>query len=188
MHSSYNGMKNILKELFLMILEKIAEFDFKLFPYKRRQKFREYFFRKMKFYFHPSSIRVGMRVYFKQKGNLVLGKRCCIGSFSQFWNYELIEIGDDFLSAGNLIINTGSHVPEDLAPYAKPVKIGNRVWCGTNVTILCGVEIGDDVIVAAGSVVTKNVESGSIVGGVPAKLIKKIENRSDVVRQFNWVE
>lgn len=53
-----------------------------------------------------------------------------------------------------------------------PVIIGNDVWIGTNVVILNGVEIGDGSVIAAGSVVTKNVEPYSVVGGVPAKLIK----------------
>ncbi len=51
-------------------------------------------------------------------------------------------------------------------------KIGNDVWVGNNTLILQGVEIGDGAIVAAGSVVTKNVEPYSIVGGVPAKIIR----------------
>jgi len=54
----------------------------------------------------------------------------------------------------------------------KPVFIDNDVWVGINVTILPGVRIGKGSIVAAGSVVTKDVEAGSVVGGVPAKVIK----------------
>lgn len=59
---------------------------------------------------------------------------------------------------------------------AKPVTIGNDVWIGGNVTILPGVTIGNNVIVAAGAVVTKDVPDNSLVGGVPAKLIRTIEN------------
>ena len=57
---------------------------------------------------------------------------------------------------------------------AKPVKIGNDVWIGG--TILPGVTIGNNVVVAAGAVVTKDVPDNCVVGGVPAKIMKEIEN------------
>ena len=59
---------------------------------------------------------------------------------------------------------------------AKPVTIGNDVWIGANVTILPGVTIGNNVIIAAGAVVTKNIPDNVIAGGVPAKVIKELEN------------
>ena len=52
------------------------------------------------------------------------------------------------------------------------IKIENDVWIGSNVTITAGVTVGEGAIIAAGAVVTKSVEPFSIVGGVPAKLIK----------------
>lgn len=55
------------------------------------------------------------------------------------------------------------------------MKIANKVWIGANVTILPGVTIGDGAIIAAGAVVTKDVEPMTIVGGVPAKKIKDVE-------------
>lgn len=55
----------------------------------------------------------------------------------------------------------------------KPIKIGNHVWIGINATILKGVTIGDGAIIAAGAVVNKDVEENSLVGGVPAKILKK---------------
>ncbi|MDE6838008.1 MAG: sugar O-acetyltransferase [Acutalibacter sp.] len=59
---------------------------------------------------------------------------------------------------------------------AKPVAIGNDVWIGGNVTILPGVTIGNNVVIAAGAVVTKDVPDNSLVGGVPARVIREIEN------------
>ena len=58
----------------------------------------------------------------------------------------------------------------------KPVTIGNDVWIGGNVTILPGVTIGNNVVIAAGAVVTKDVPDNCVIGGVPAKKIKDIEN------------
>lgn len=57
----------------------------------------------------------------------------------------------------------------------KPITIGDDVWIGGHSTILPGVTIGNGAIVAAGAVVTKDVEPNTVVGGVPAKVIKKIE-------------
>ena len=56
-----------------------------------------------------------------------------------------------------------------------PIHIGKNVWIGANATVLAGVNIGDGAVVAAGAVVTKDVEPNTIVGGVPAKLLKKID-------------
>ncbi len=64
---------------------------------------------------------------------------------------------------------------------AEPITIGNDVWIGGNVTILPGVTIGDNVVVAAGAVVTKDLPSNCVVGGIPAKVIKDIPNDLDIL-------
>jgi acetyltransferase-like isoleucine patch superfamily enzyme len=69
--------------------------------------------------------------------------------------------------------------------YPAPIIIGNNVWIGSNSTILPGVVIGDNSIIGAGSVVTKNVPSNVIVAGVPAKVIKKIEDNDEDVSDVN---
>jgi len=110
-----------------------------------------------------------------------------------------IEIGENFYSNHNLIIldankvtfgdnvfigpNCGIYPPEHPIDYktrnmeleyAKPVKIGNNVWIGGSVTILSGVTIGNNVIIAAGAVVKKDVPDNCIVAGTPAVKIKDI--------------
>ena len=89
-----------------------------------------------------------------------------------------ITIDEGALIGHNVVLATINH---DLDPanrqsmsYA-PIHIGKNVWIGANATVLAGVTIGDGAVVAAGAVVTKNVEPNTIVGGVPAKVIKKIE-------------
>ncbi|MGL5544389.1 MAG: DapH/DapD/GlmU-related protein, partial [Cetobacterium sp.] len=61
--------------------------------------------------------------------------------------------------------------------YPKPIEIGKGVWIGGNVSILPGVTLGDNVIVAAGAVVTKNFPPNCIIAGVPAKILKFIDNK-----------
>ena len=56
-----------------------------------------------------------------------------------------------------------------------PIRLGRNVWVGSNSTILQGVTIGDNAIIAAGSVVTKDVQANTIVGGVPARYLRSIE-------------
>ena len=92
-----------------------------------------------------------------------------------------VHIGNDVMIGPNVLVTTVNH---PLSPMgrrkhlgvAKPVAIGNDVWIGGNVIILPGVTIGDNVVVAAGAVVTKDVADNCVVGGVPAKVIKTIEN------------
>lgn len=89
-----------------------------------------------------------------------------------------IEIGDGVLIGHNVVLATINH---DLLPqnnrknHYAPIKIGNHVWIGSNATVLSGVTIGEWAVVAAGAVVTKDVPPYTVVGGVPAKIIKKVE-------------
>ena len=88
--------------------------------------------------------------------------------------HEKIEIGENVaISHDVTIMDSDAH--EGLwkgYKKTKPIKIGNHVWIGTRATILKGVTIGDNAIIAAGSVVTKDVPSNTVVAGVPAKVIK----------------
>ncbi len=89
---------------------------------------------------------------------------------------ELIVIGDDCAIGPNCYITDHDHgmdpaeVPLRQALMGSPTRIGNRVWLGANVVVLKGVTIGDDVVVGAGSVVTRSLPAGTIAVGVPAKV------------------
>ena len=92
-----------------------------------------------------------------------------------------VTIGDYVMIGPNTLISTVNHpiTPKGRRAHlgiGKPVTIGNDVWIGGNVIILPGVTIGSNVIIAAGAVVTKDIPDNSLVGGVPAKVLRTIEN------------
>lgn len=115
------------------------------------------------------------------------GKKIFIGNnFTGNYNLTILDfrevyIGDNVMIGPNTLISTVGH---PLSPMgrrkhlgiAKPIHIGNDVWLGGNVTILPGVTIGNNVIVAAGAVVNRDVPDNTLVGGVPARKIKDLEN------------
>ena len=110
--------------------------------------------------------------------NIHLGKNVFINSDCKFQDQGGIYIGDDVLIGHNVVLATLNHEedPEkrgNLCPSS--IKIGDKVWIGSNATILPGITIGDGAIIAAGAVVTKDVEEKTVVGCVPAKFIKKID-------------
>lgn len=110
--------------------------------------------------------------------NLKLGKNVFINAGCQFQDQGGITIGDGTLVGPKTVIATLNHHmhPDKRANLLpKPVTIGKQVWIGANVTILPGVTIGDGAVIAAGAVVTKNVAPNTVVGGVPAKVIKTID-------------
>ncbi len=110
--------------------------------------------------------------------NIRVGKNVFINSGCRFQDQGGITIGDGVLIGHNVVLATLNH---DIDPrkrstmHPAPIVIGKNVWIGANSTIVPGVTIGDGAVIAAGAVVTKDVPANVIVGGVPAKIIKKIE-------------
>ncbi len=110
--------------------------------------------------------------------NTKIGKNVFINSCCRFQDNGGIEIGDRTMIGPNVTIVTLNH---DINPETrvnatpKPVKIGKNVWIGADCTILPGVTIGENCVIGAGSVVTKNVPNNVIVAGNPAKLINEIK-------------
>lgn len=95
-----------------------------------------------------------------------------------------ITVGDNCMIGPNVTICTATHPIEDAArndpdfkEYALPITIGDNVWIGAGSILLPGVTLGDRCVVAAGAVVAKDVPADHLVGGVPARIIKKIDNK-----------
>src|SRR5580658_9101591 len=124
---------------------------------------------------HGGPYYIGRGFWMQNDGMFSFGKRCSFGEFARIMNHAPISVGDDFIAATGLQINSGDHDPSTMAPRSIPVKIGNRVWCGANVTILAGVVISDDAVIEAGSLVRENVGANTIVAGVPARPIRTVE-------------
>ena len=90
-----------------------------------------------------------------------------------------VSFGDDVMIAPGVLISTATHPLEPMKrsrgiETANAISIGNKVWIGMGAKILDGVNIGDNAVIAAGAVVTKDVETNTVVAGVPAAIIKKI--------------
>lgn len=110
--------------------------------------------------------------------NITVGKNVFINMGCKFQDQGGIWIEDGALIGHNVVLATLNHaIPanqrSDMIP--SPIHIGKNVWIGSNATVLGGVTIEDGAIIAAGAVVTKDVPKNMIVGGVPAKIIRQID-------------
>lgn len=109
--------------------------------------------------------------------NITVGKNVFINMGCKFQDQGGIFIGDGALIGHNVVLATLNHAmnPQDRGTMVPaPIHIGKNVWIGSNATVLPGVTIGDGAIVAAGAVVTRDVPENTIVGGVPAKVIRPL--------------
>ena len=133
---------------------------------------------------------VGEKVWIAKTFSCDNGKNIYIGNnFTGNFNLTILDIrevyiGDNVMIGPGTLITTVGHPLSPMCrrkhlAVAKPVHIGNDVWIGGNVTILPGVTIGNNVVVAAGAVVTKDIPDNCVVGGVPARKIKDIENDTE---------
>lgn len=110
--------------------------------------------------------------------NIHLGCDVFINAGCKFQDQGGIYLGDRVLVGQNVVLATLNHGMDparrgDLEPA--PIRVGNDVWIGANATVLPGVTVGDGAVIAAGAVVTRDVPPMTVVGGVPAKIIKHID-------------
>lgn len=111
--------------------------------------------------------------------NIEIGKNFYANHNLVILDGNKVKFGDNVFVAPNCAFYSAGH-PLDYKErnkgleYAKPIKVGNNVWIGGNVTVLPGVSIGDNVVIGAGSVVTKDISSNVIAVGNPCRVIKEI--------------
>ncbi|MGY5354886.1 acyltransferase [Wenyingzhuangia sp. IMCC45467] len=175
-------MKNIIIDFLLLLkLDRIFNLLFVKIPFKF--KIRRY------------ELQSKQKINFIAQGSYTLS---LLGDLNNFKIHETshlksdtviecsggVEIGKYFHTGKGLTVFSASHnwkdgckIPYDEKIIPKKVVINDFVWLGTNVTILPGVEIGEGAIIAAGSVVVKNVAEFEIVGGNPAKLISSRDTK-----------
>lgn len=125
-----------------------------------------------------SLFKPSLRGKLLQWGGVKLGKACFIGSNVTFDGIypNLIEIGDGCVITGGTVILSHFFNTRDRCFYAGRVTIGKRVFIGMNTLIVNAVEIGDNAVIGAGSVVNRDIPPNEIWAGNPARFIKKIQN------------
>jgi maltose O-acetyltransferase len=130
---------------------------------------------------------VGDNVWIAKRFSCDNGKNIFIGdNFTANYNVTILDvkevhIGNDVMIGPHTLITTVGHPlnpkgRRQRLAKAREIRIGNDVWLGGNVTVLPGVTIGNNVVVGAGAVVTKDIPDNSLALGVPARVAKKLEN------------
>ena len=112
--------------------------------------------------------------------NITVGRAVFIGHECAFTGHAAISIGDQVMIAHKVNLVTAGHpvAPDKRRSYitAEPITIETNVWIGASATVLPGVTIGADSVVAAGAVVTRDVPPATLVAGVPAKVIRDLSD------------
>lgn len=156
---------------------------------RRSQKIRNVVYKSINMIDDTVEFRGGAYIvcpYMLKIGKNVFINRNC--NFYNYWNEDaIIEIGDNVTIGFNVSLITASHDILDAEQRAdhnkivcKPITIGRGAWIGAHAIILPGVIIGDGAVVAAGAVVADNVSPNTVVGGVPAKIIKSLEKNGQL--------
>jgi len=129
---------------------------------------------------HHKNIAIASSSTFDHAENIIWHDNIYIGPMAYIWAIGGLEIHENVIIGPRVTIHTSNHNYEqaELLPYdthsqLAKVTIEKNVWIGDNVMIVPGICIGEGSIVAMGSVVTKDVPAGSVIGGNPAKIIKK---------------
>jgi acetyltransferase-like isoleucine patch superfamily enzyme len=124
------------------------------------------------------SVTVFTPLYINYGKHTKIGKNVFINFDCVFLDLGGITIEDNVLIAPKVSLLTEGHptiIEDRHSLIPKPIHIKKNAWIGANATILQGVTVGENAIVASGSVVLKNVPDNTIVGGIPAKIIKNIQ-------------
>ncbi|MGD8172067.1 acyltransferase [Vibrio sp. TRT 21S02] len=167
-------LNKVALAIYYLIIRKLPNTKYLDFPNKIRVWYVCNVLKIMQY--HPETIFED-EVYISHGKNVRIGKHCHI---NERVFIQGATIGDKVMIAADAYIMNSTHNFDKLdIPMIDQggitdnnPKIGNDVWIGKNVVIMPGVKVGDGVIIGAGAVVTKDIEPYSIVGGVPAKVIR----------------
>lgn len=117
-------------------------------------------------------------VYSDHGINIRIGRNVFVNQGCRFNDIGGIEIGDDVMVGPNVSLITSGHPldPEQRrrAVTSAPIRIERNVWLGASSLVMQGVTVGENAVVAAGAVVTRDVPPNTLVGGVPASVIREI--------------
>jgi acetyltransferase-like isoleucine patch superfamily enzyme len=110
--------------------------------------------------------------------DISIGRNVFINQNCTFYDLGGLDIADDVMIGPNVSIITSSHTLDPrqrrTTTIGKPIVIEKNVWIAAGATIIGGVTVGENAVVAAGSVVTKDVPPNTLVGGNPARIIRSI--------------
>lgn len=120
-------------------------------------------------------LQIGKGVIINNPGDLFLGNDCYISHYCYVQAKGKVSLEDNVIIGPMSVIASSNHDFSNGVVTnkgnSKPIFIGKGTWCGGHVVITSGVNIGQSVVVAAGSVVTKEVDSNKLIGGIPAKTL-----------------
>ncbi|MEZ2333998.1 DapH/DapD/GlmU-related protein [Mucilaginibacter sp. RCC_168] len=135
--------------------------------------FRLFFYKKIMRFEIGKNTFIFMKCTFDSTLNLKIGSNAVVGARCRLDTRGMIEIGSNVSISQDVIILTADHEMNsiDFSGRVRHVTIEDYAWIGTRAMILPGVTVGKGAVIAAGSVVSKNVEAFSVVGGIPAKKI-----------------
>ena len=133
-----------------------------------------------------NSVLESYKVEGHENPNMIIGNNVHLGEYCHVTCVEGVEINDGVLTGRDVLITDNSHGNNearelDVAPLERAVVakgrviIGRNVWIGDKVTILPGVTIGDNAVIGANAVVTSDIPANSVVGGIPARILKMIK-------------
>lgn len=130
-------------------------------------------------------VHVEPTISFDYGYNIFVGENFYCNFHNVFLDICPITIGDNCLFGPNVQLYTASHPIEPVKrnsglELGKPITIGNNVWIGGSAVVIPGVTLGDNVVVAAGAVVTKSFPANVVIGGNPARIIKTIEEENEI--------
>lgn len=119
----------------------------------------------------------------KEDAEIDIGPRCGFSGTAIACAARIVLGENVRCGANTLITDTDWHTDDSRTGPDAPVTIGNGVWLGVNVTVLKGVTIGENTLVAAGSLVTHSLPANVVAGGMPAKVLKRIDEHQPGAKQ-----